>query len=246
MKNRFVPLMAAAIFIAGATGAASAATTTFVTPTGATTGGGPVSASATFVTSAGQIVLTLTNNTVNPTDVAQNLSAITFNTNPNTAAAGATLISGIGNQRFVSANGTWTSGLTNVPAGWAFSNSNAPNFNLAVNVLGSGGAGPAHTLIGDPAASNIYSAANGSIAGNGPHNPFLYKTIVFTFNAPSVTADTTISSATFQFGTTPGSNTVVGVPSTVPVPVPAAAWTGLSALASLGLFGKLRKKLCRD
>lgn len=38
--------------------------------------------------------------------------------------------------------------------------------------------------------------------------------------------------------------TTVNTP--VPVPVPAAAWTGISALAGLGLFGKLRKKLSRD
>src|SRR5215831_5587433 len=54
-----------------------ATTITFVTPIGSSTSG-PVNASATFTTSAGQISITLTDLQVNPTDVAQTLSDLDF------------------------------------------------------------------------------------------------------------------------------------------------------------------------
>ena len=57
---------------------AHAATVTFVTPTGASTGGGPVNASATFTTSANQISVSLSNLQANITDVAQGLSDLFF------------------------------------------------------------------------------------------------------------------------------------------------------------------------
>src|SRR5262245_39228133 len=61
---------------------------TFATPTGATTGGGPVNASATFTTSAGLLSITLTNLQANPTDVAQLLSDLQFTTSNPTILTG--------------------------------------------------------------------------------------------------------------------------------------------------------------
>jgi hypothetical protein len=43
------------------------------------------------------------------------------------------------------------------------------------------GATPAHTIIG-PAGSGGYTNADGSIAGNGPHNPSLDRTATFTLD----------------------------------------------------------------
>jgi hypothetical protein len=80
--------------------------------------------------------------------------------------------------------------------------SNPSDSILKLDVLsGPGHAGPAHTLIGDPGGPT-YSAANGSIAGNGPHNPFVHDTPSFTLNFGGFTSDTTIIGVKFQFGTT--------------------------------------------
>src|SRR5262249_31398028 len=73
------------------------------------------------------------------------------------------------------------------------------------------------TLIGKPGGSNLYSSANSSIAGNGPHNPFLADTITFNIIDPAATDLSTITNVNFQFGTTDGANKVVGIdPPAVP------------------------------
>src|SRR5262249_10343655 len=75
-----------------------------------------------------------------------------------------------------------------------------------------------------------YGSANGSIAGNGPHNPFLNQSAVFVIQNSSITADTTASDVVFSFGTTFGAED-----STVPGaggqggPVPEPATFGLLA-----------------
>jgi hypothetical protein len=102
-------------------------------------------------------------------------------------------------------------------------------------VLGAGGAGPAHLIIGPPGAGNVYSNADGSIAGNGPHNPFLNQTATWVINAPNVSAATTISAATFSFGTTDGGNLITGVPFSSTVPEPGS----FGPLLVLGVGGLL-------
>ena len=114
---------------------AHADTFTFVTPTGATTGGGPVSASATFTTSANQISVSLSNLQANITDVAQALSDLFF-TYSGGNLTGQTLTSSSGQAITVASNGTFSLGST-VPAGWALS---APASNtLLLNDLGAAG-----------------------------------------------------------------------------------------------------------
>src|SRR5262249_5528632 len=83
---------------------------------------------------------------------------------------------------------------------------------------------------GPPGSGPSYSNANGSIAGNGPHNPFLAESATFTLNVPGVTSASSISAVKFQFGTTDGSNQVTGEDPPDPVPEP----TGLT-LAGIGL-----------
>jgi hypothetical protein len=106
--------------------------------------------------------------------------------------------------------------------------------------------GPEHVLLGPPDGSDVYSAATGSIAGNGPHNPFLNGTATFLLTVPGLTADTTVTGATFSFGTTEGSN-VVGVPEgggSVPAEIPEpGTWLLLSSGGLLLAVG--RKTLLR-
>ena len=63
--------------------------------------------------------------------------------------------------------------------------------NRELDALGTAAA-PSHLIIGPPDASNLYSNANDSIAGNGPHNPFLDGTATFMLDIAGVTADTTL------------------------------------------------------
>jgi hypothetical protein len=157
-------------------------------------------------------MVTLDNREVNPLDVTQNLSDLFF-TVGNGTVTNATFGSGSATAIMINGSGTITptTPLTTAGAiGWALSEPTSTK--VLLNVLsGTGHAGPTHTIIGPPNVSNVYSVANGSIAGNGAHNPFISETATWVINAPNVSSGTTITSATFSFSTAAGMN-VVGVP----------------------------------
>jgi hypothetical protein len=213
---------------------AHAGSITYVTPAGSTAGGQPVDAEAVFTTGTGTITITLTNLQANPTSVVQNLSDLLFtvgqgtlNTSNETGATSQEIT--------VNSGGSFSLGpmLTTPSAvGWIFSGSGTSG---SLDVLAAGGAGPAHLIIGPPGTGGTYSNANGSIAGNGPHNPFLNQTASFTLTAPNISASSTITSATFSFGTTSGVN-VVGQA----VPEPSSLVMGLAALGLVGAVGLYR------
>jgi hypothetical protein len=202
-----------------------------------TTAGG-ATATADFTLSAGQVVLVLTDTTVNPNDVSLNLSAIHFML---TGATGGSLTGASSSLVTVDNGGVPTSGgavTTPAAVGWILSNPTPGNYLL--DVLSPGGTGPAHTIIGTPDGSGNYSNANGSIAGNGPHNSFLAQSATFTFTIPGVTANTVVSSATFQFGTVDG---VVGDPGTLQgVPEPLSLTLVGGGLVALGLTRARRSR----
>lgn len=210
---------------------------TFQTAAGATeSGGNPVSASANITTANGTMTITLNNLLVNPTTVAQNLSDFSFVLSGTTSLG--SLGTNTGQEITVAANGTATTGST-VATGWIFSSPSAGTYLL--DALGAGGAGPEHTILGAPGAGGIYTNANGSIAGNDPHNPFLNQSATFTLNISGVTTSTTVSNVLFSFGTVSGNNVPGGGNnSTVPEPVSLSLVGG--GLLALGL---LRKRLPR-
>jgi hypothetical protein len=217
---------------------ANASIMTYTTPVGQTVGGQPVNASASFTTGTNSLTIVLTNLQADPTSVIQNLSDLFFTLN--TGQTVGTLTSGTGQERTVGKNGVISDGGV-VAAGWVLSTSGS-GFLLDV-LAGLGHAGPEHTIIG-PAngVSGIYGNANGSIANNGAHNPFLNQSATFVLSIAGVTMDSFVNSATFSFGTTAGEN-VPGVHITNPEPASIASMgIGLGSIGLLALGRRRFKK----
>jgi hypothetical protein len=98
------------------------------------------------------------------------------------------------------------------PTGWAGGHSGNLITACVICAFGiSSPAGPDQTLIGGT-GSGAYANANGSIAGNAPHNPFLAGTVTFTLVVPGVTVNSTFSNVVIQFGTTADPPQVQQVP----------------------------------
>ena len=196
----------------------------YFTPTGSSTGGGPVKAEADFTTGFHSLTITLKDLQANPTDVAQLLSDLSFTVGHGTLT-GATLASSSAQEITVNANKTFSLGGA-VSTGWVPTLSGSSGH--LDDLVGSGHAGPAHTLIG-PSGGSTYANSNGSIHGNGPHNAFLNQIATFTITGSGITADTSITSASFSFGTAAG---VFVVGQSVPEPS-----TLVMSMIGIGLIG---------
>lgn len=207
---------------------------TFATPSGSNAGGGTVSASATITTNAnGTVSIVLNNNQANITDVAQAISDFDFVLS-NGATTG-TLTASSAQQISIASGGTATLGSTG-STGWKIDTSVSSGIGLTV--LGTT-TGPAGLIVGPAGSGGVFTSANGSIAGNGPHNPFLNQTANFTVAVSGVTASTNVTGVTFSFGTTAGAN-VTGVPSTTtPEPGTLALFGG----GLLGVAGIIRRRI---
>jgi hypothetical protein len=228
MKNTFLKF-ALILGCAGLASGVNANTYTFDTSSGD-------SSEVVFVTSAGQLQITLKNLQVNPQDVSDCLSALGFGVSAGTSAS---LSSSSGLERTIAANGSFTDGST-VAAGWVLSGSASSL--LLDDLSGAGHAGPAHTIVGAPGGA-AYSTGNGSITGNGPHNPFLFGDVTFTLDITGLTASSTVGNVFFQFGTTDGQGRIPGTPKIPSVPDGGTTSMLLgSALVGLQIF---RRRIAR-
>lgn len=224
-------------FLAGFVSPVGADTITFDTAAGATAGGQAVSAEVVFTTGAGTIEVTLRDLFVNPGDVGQLLSDLTFHVAGVTANLTGSLTSSSGLERTVASGGSFTDGSV-VAAGWLLTGGTGGTFTLDdLN----GGAGPTHAIIGPP-GGGTYTNANSSIAGNGAHNPFLFGDVTFTLSMGGVTAASSIDNVVFSFGTVSG---VTAPGSLAPVPEPASLLLLGSGLAAVGPWGRRRRAKSR-
>jgi hypothetical protein len=139
--------------------------------------------------------------------VAQLISDISFKLT--SGATTGSIANSCGTDRFVATDGTFSDvnpGTPRTPA-WALDLSTPGTFHLTAL----GGGQPTGLIIGPPDAGGYYSNAGGSIAGNGPHNPFSALSATCILSIPGVNVDTSVTDIQFSFGTTAG-NDIPGLP----------------------------------
>ena len=226
-SNLKTSLMALAVFgiLALAHGSAQADPISVCTGAGCST----TNVTGTIVAGNGTVTITLNNNLTNAqvVSVIQNISAVYFNVSGFNGGA-VTLASSNSTQSTNVAGGVGTLAGPVNPTGWgAGANGNTVTVCVICAFGVTAPAGPDQTIIGGT-GSGFYANANGSINGNGPHNPFLAGTVTFTLNVPGVTVNSTFSNVIVQFGTT-------AAPPNTEVPEPASMLllgTGLIGVAT--------------
>jgi len=190
--------------------------------------------SGTIVAGAGTVTITLNNNLSNAEviSVIQNVSGIYFTVSGYNGGAVSLTSSNSTQSTNIAANGTAVLGGAVNPTGWAAGHSGTTLEACVVCAYGVGPTvGPEQTLIGGT-GSGVYASANGSIAGNDPHNPFLAGTLTLTLATPGVTANSTFSNVVVQFGTE----------ATPPISTPEPISIVLLGMGLLGIAGLARKR----
>jgi hypothetical protein len=247
-KMRKVYVLGVLLF---ATSALQAADFLFVATSSTICGVDPCSASALFtVLTTNSFSVTLNNTLSSITDAGQLVTDLEFTLPASTV----TLSSSSGTFVNISGAGVPTVGSTGA-TGWGFGSNNdavANNWLLCIicgnGVSTPGGAQPSQGII-DTQAS--YSSANASIAGNGPHNPFLKSGAIFTFQTSGATLDPAtavdpFSAVSISFGTTFGAN-VAGVPDgggggTAVTPEPVSLMLAGGGLIGLAMLKRRRRQ----
>jgi hypothetical protein len=235
--TRLRPLWLIALALAAmlsAPGVASATLVTYLTDTG--TGDNQKKATATFTTGTNSVTITLQNLIVDQKSVGQSVSDLFFKLD--TGQSSGSITSSSATARDVAGNGTFSdSGPVSTQWSLGFVSGSSMSTGFHLDDLHGTPITPAHTLLGTPGSGGVYDNANNSIAGNGPHNPFLAGTATFVLTIAGVTSSSTISQATFSFGTTSGDDHPGTIVPPVPTPEPTSLVMVLTALVPLGIVG---------
>jgi hypothetical protein len=211
----------------------------FTTPPGATepNNGQSVSAMADFSISGTTLTIILTNTLPGIQAASQLLTDVFFTlsllpTSPILSSQTGDLIN-------VASDKTITD-LGSSILGWGFGAATVNNLSgFELCVLCQGGptasATPSEGILGPPSIDGKYDNANGSIAGNGPHNPFVNQTATFTITG--IPTDATADNVIFSFSTASGDN----VPGLL-VPEPTSVVLLGTGLLALGVILRRRRK----
>ena len=174
------------------------------------------------VTSNNTVTVTIQNTLTNAQvqSVAQNISALYFQVT-GYAGSGVSLSSSSGQTTDIYSGTGALQGVTST--GWVASNFGG-GLTLCVVCASpvQNQTAPQMTIVGGT-GSGAYANANPSINSNGPHNPFLVGTVLFTLYVPGVTADSTFSNVVVQFGTSATPPTQVPEPGSIALLLSTAA-----------------------
>lgn len=226
-KTAFVGIATAGLFLLliGAASPAKADAVSF-NFSGNVSGGTVAGTVAFTVTSPGSLTVAITDTEGNPTDVGQLISDLIFNVNGLTGPA--TMMSSSGQEVSIAkTTGIATPGATGNTM-WGINSSSSGTIILSALL-----SGPSNLIIGPDGAGGVYTNANGSIAGNPAHNPFLMGTVDFNLTLPGLTSVSQINGISVSFGTSAGSTVSVGGGSTTLMPEPSSLLllgTGLLAV----------------
>jgi hypothetical protein len=200
---------------------------------------GALSASAAFAVTTGQIRITLSNTLALSSFISsgQTISDLHFTLSnaPGTLLATSTAT---GQQGNISSTGVVTTVAGNPGR---FLGIGGGSFTVSANTVAMealGGGMPSELITPTPPANNTFPNTNPGITSQ---NPYTIGPATFVLNLTGVTSLTTVTAASFSFGTNPDAPLIPGTPMN-PVPEPSTIAFAISALPlGLGLWLRRRK-----